>query len=212
MNPVWVIAEEDEHFGRRAGADTEARTEGGDVAVVSRREVPVVRRDFIGEGDPASGERPEGVFGGRGRRVEGARSEAGAPREERLIGEVLQGSRSAGDMFTTICFRVIIAVVRAFTAVSRAILSRRIISTAPSAVLGIAVDWPASNRAGGGLGVDGVGLAGGAAQAPVASIHFRDTMPGVANGPRQAGAHSCRCLRCRRPRSVRGCRPRQQAR
>ena len=29
VNPVWVIAEEDEHFGRRAGADTEARTEGG---------------------------------------------------------------------------------------------------------------------------------------------------------------------------------------
>ena len=45
-----------------------------------------------------------------------------------------------------------------------------------------------SDQAGGGLGVDGVGLAGGAAQAPVASIHFRDTMPGVANGPRQAGA------------------------
>ena len=30
---------------------------------------------------------------------------------------------------------------------------------------------------GGGLGVEGVGLASGAAQAPVASIHFRDTMP-----------------------------------
>ena len=41
-----------------------------------------------------------------------------------------------------ICFSVFIAVVRAFMAVSRVILSWRIISTAPSAVLGMAVDWP----------------------------------------------------------------------
>ena len=43
-----------------------------------------------------------------------------------------------------ICFSVFIAVVRAFMAVSRVILSWRIISTAPSAVLGMAVDCPAS--------------------------------------------------------------------
>ena len=41
-------------------------------------------------------------------------------------------------------YKVIIAAVRAFTAVSRATLSWRMISTAPSAVLGTAVDWPAS--------------------------------------------------------------------
>ena len=35
-------------------------------------------------------------------------------------------------------------MVRAFTAVSRATLSWRIISTAPSAVFGVAVDWPAN--------------------------------------------------------------------
>ncbi len=39
---------------------------------------------------------------------------------------------------------VFMAVVRAFTAVSRVILSWRIISTVPSALLGVAVDWPAS--------------------------------------------------------------------
>ena len=43
VNPVWVIAEEDEHFGRRAGADTEARTEGGRRLSRQSREVPVVR-------------------------------------------------------------------------------------------------------------------------------------------------------------------------
>ena len=43
----------------------------------SRRvgDVSVVRRDFLGEGDPAAGERPKGVLGGRGGRDEGARSE-----------------------------------------------------------------------------------------------------------------------------------------
>ena len=34
-----------------------------------------MRRDFLGEGDPAAGERPKGVLGGRGGRDEGARSE-----------------------------------------------------------------------------------------------------------------------------------------
>ena len=43
-------------------------------------------------------------------------------------------------------------------------------------------------RPGGGLGVEGVGLASGAAQAPVAPIHFRDTMPRAAHRPGQAGA------------------------
>ena len=115
-------------------------------------------------------------------------------------------SRSAGDMFTTICFRVIIAVVRAFTAVSRAILSRRIISTAPSAVLGIAVDWPASTeRAAASASM--AGLAGGAAQAPVASIHFQRHDARRGERPAPGRRHSCRCLRCRRPRSVRGCPP-----
>ena len=51
-----------------------------------------------------------------------------------------RASRRTGGACTTICFSVFIAVVRAFTAVSRVIFSWRIISTAPSAVLGMAVD------------------------------------------------------------------------
>ena len=42
-----------------------------------------------------------------------------------------------------ICLRLTIAAVRALTARSLATLTWRIISTAPSAVLGIAVAWPA---------------------------------------------------------------------
>ena len=40
----------------------------------------------------------------------------------------------------------------------------------------------------GDLRVDGVGLAGGASRAPVAPIHFHDTMPRSAHRPCQAGA------------------------
>ena len=43
---------------------------------------------------------------------------------------------------------VCIAVVRAFTAVSRVIFSWRIISTAPTAVLGMAIDCPGGWRRG----------------------------------------------------------------
>ena len=116
-------------------------------------------------------------------------------------------SRSPGGAFTTICFSVIIAVVRAFTAVSRAILSWRIISTAPSAVLGVAVDWPRQYRPGRGLGVEGVGLASGAAQAPVAPIHFYDPMPRAAHRSCQAGAIAAGAFNTETPQSGRVCRP-----
>ena len=100
----------------------------------------VVYRNFLGESHPAAGERSEGVFGGRGERVDGARSESGAAREQAVVGEGVEGFSQYGGACTTICFSVFIAVVRAFTAVSRVIFSWRIISTAPSAVLGMAVD------------------------------------------------------------------------
>ena len=81
------------------------------------------------------------MLGGRDGRVDGARSESGAAREQAVIGEGVEGfSQDGRGAFTTICFSVFIAVVRAFTAVSRVIFSWRIISTAPSAVLGMAVD------------------------------------------------------------------------
>ena len=51
----------------------------------------VVYRHFLGESHPAAGERPEGVFGGRGERVDGARSESGAAREQAVVGEGVDG-------------------------------------------------------------------------------------------------------------------------
>ena len=143
-NPVGVIAEEDQHLGRGAGADPEALTKRGRRLGREAHEVPVVRRDFLVEGDPAAGKCPEvylaaavGVSRGPGLRPAQCVRRAWAVRSWSV-------SRSPGDAVTMICFKVIIAAVRAFTAVSRATLSWRMISTAPSAVLGIAVDWPAS--------------------------------------------------------------------
>ena len=100
----------------------------------------VVYRNFLGESHPAAGERPEGVCGGRGERVDGARSESGAAREQAVVGEGVEGFSQDRRGVHDDLFSVFIAVVRAFTAVSRVIFSWRIISTAPSAVLGMAVD------------------------------------------------------------------------
>ena len=50
-----------------------------------------MRRDFLSEGEPAAGERPQGVFRGRGRRVEGTRAEAGAAPQQALVGEIVEG-------------------------------------------------------------------------------------------------------------------------
>ena len=49
-----------------------------------------MRRDFLSEGDPAAGERPQGVFRGRGRRLEGPRAETGAAPKQALIGEAVE--------------------------------------------------------------------------------------------------------------------------
>ena len=81
-----------------------------------------------------------------------------------------------------------IAVVRAFTAVSRVIFSWRIISTAPSRSLGNGCRLTRQYGPRGDLRIDGVGLAGGASRAPVAPIHFYDPMPRAAHRSCQAGA------------------------
>ena len=87
-----------------------------------------------------------------------------------------------------ICFSAFIAVVRAFMAVSRVILSWRIISTAPSAVLGMAVDCPASrDRAATSASmVSDLPAARRVRRSP--RFTFHDMMPGSVDGPCQASA------------------------
>ena len=55
-----------------------------------------MQRDFLGASHPPTGERPEGVLGGRDGRVDGARSESGAAREQAVIGEVVEGFSQDG--------------------------------------------------------------------------------------------------------------------
>ena len=78
------------------GADTEALQERGRRLGREAGEVLVVRRDFLSQGKPATGKRPEGVLGGCGGRVERARSEGGAAREQTVIGEGVEGFSQVG--------------------------------------------------------------------------------------------------------------------
>ena len=139
-NPVGVIAEDDQQLGRGVGAHTEALAEGRCCLGCEAREVLVVYRHFLGESDQRRASARSvcladavGVSMGPGRSPAQRVSRPWSVRSWRA-------SRSSGGACTMICFSVFIAVVRAFTAVSRVILSWRIISTAPSAVLGMAVD------------------------------------------------------------------------
>ena len=70
---------------------TEALTEGRRCLGREAREVLVVYRNFLGESDPAAGKRPERVLGGCSGRIDGARSESGAAREQAVVGEVVEG-------------------------------------------------------------------------------------------------------------------------
>ena len=90
------IAEDDQQLSRGVGAHTEALAEGRGCRGGETREVVVVQRDFLGESHPPTGERPEGVLGGRDGRVDGARSESGAAREQAVIGEVVEGFSQDG--------------------------------------------------------------------------------------------------------------------
>ena len=146
----------------------------------------VVYRNLLGESHPAAGERPEGMLGGLQWACRGRPGRSPAQRVSRhVIGEVVEGfSQRPASACTTICFSVFIAAVRAFTAVSRVILSWRIISTAPSAVFGDGRRLTRQYGPRGDLRVDGVGLAGGASRAPVGPIHFYDPMPRAAHRAR----------------------------
>ena len=95
-NPVGVIAEDDQQLGRGVGAHTEALAEGRCCLGREAREVLVVYRNFLGESDPAAGKRPERVLGGCSERIDGARSESGAAREQAVVGEVVEGFSQSG--------------------------------------------------------------------------------------------------------------------
>ena len=145
-DPFGVVAEDDEHLGGGVGADPEPVTQRGRRVGGELVEVTVVVVDLVVEGQPAPGEGPQGVLRRRRRRVERPGPEPGAAIDERLVGQAGQRLAQLGGCVDDDLLELMIAEVRALTAVSRAIFSWRIISTAPSAVFGTAVDWPASTE------------------------------------------------------------------
>ena len=143
----------------------------------------VVYRNFLGESHPAAGERPEGVFGGRGERVEGARSESGAAREQAVVGEGVEGfSQDRRGVHDDLLQRVHRRGACLHRGIPRDLqLAHHLDGAVRSLGNGRRLTRQHGPR--GDLGIDGVGLARGASRAPVAPIHFYDTMPRSAHRP-----------------------------
>ena len=160
----------------------------GDVAVVRRARCWSYRRDFLGESHPPTGERPEGVLGGRDGRVDGARSESGAAREQAVIGEIVEGfSQDGRGLHDDLLQRVHRRGARFHGGIP---CDLELADHLDGAVRGLGDGrrLPREQGPRRHLGVDGVGLAGGAACTAVAPIHFHDMMPGSVDGPCQASA------------------------
>ena len=187
-NPIGVIAEDDQQLSRGVGAHTEALAEGRRCRGGETREVLVVQRDFLGERHPPTGERPEGVLGGRAGRVDGARSESGAAREQAVIGEIVEGfSQDGRGLHEDLLQRVHRRGARFHGGIP---CDLELADHLDGAVRGLGDGrrLPREQGPRRHLGVDGVGLAGGASCTAVAPIHFHDMMPGSADGPCQASA------------------------
>ena len=167
-------------------------------------------RDFLSQGKPATGKRPEGVLGGCGGRVERARSEGGAAREQTVIGEGVEGFSQVGwrihddllqrDHRRGACFPG--RIPRDLE------LPDHLDDTVPG--FGGRGRLARQHGPGGALGIDGVGLADGAARVPVPPIHFDDTMSRAADRAGQAGAIAAGALDAKRLDPPVGVSPRDQ--
>ena len=149
-------------------------------------QVTVVVHDLDGESEPATGERPEGMFRRGGRRIDRAAPPSAAAFEERLVGERVEGLSQLGrrgddDLLQRDHRR-------------GAGFDRR-----PARDLEVAhhLDRPvrglrdggrlaSQDRPRGGLGIHGVGLPGDSTGAPVAPVHFEHLVPGSPDRARES--------------------------
>ena len=144
--------------------------------------------DFLGEGEPASGQRPQGVLCGGGGRVKATWPEGCTARQQALSGEAVEGfSHHRRRVDADLLQRVHRRGARLHGGIPR---DFELLDHLDGTIRGL---WrrgrlARQHRSGGGLGVDPVGLAGDAAQAPVRSIHFHNTMPRSADRTRKAHA------------------------
>ena len=97
MNPIGGVAKDDQQFGGGVGTDAEALTQRRLGLAGESTQVTVVVHDFDGESEPATGERPEGMFRRGGRRIDRAAAPPSAAAfEERLVGERVAGLSQRG--------------------------------------------------------------------------------------------------------------------
>ena len=66
MNPIGGVAKDDQHLGGGVGTDAQALTQRRRGLGGESTQVTVVVHDLDGESEPATGERPEGMFRGVG--------------------------------------------------------------------------------------------------------------------------------------------------
>ena len=72
MNPIGVVAKDDQHLGGGVGTDAQALTQRRRGLGCESTQVTAVVHDLDGESEPATGERPEGMFRRGGRRIDRA--------------------------------------------------------------------------------------------------------------------------------------------
>ena len=96
MNPIGVVAKDDQHLGGGVGTDAKALTQRRRGLGGESTQVTVVVHDLDGESEPATGERPEGMFRRGGRRIDRAAAPSAASIEERLVGERVEGLSQLG--------------------------------------------------------------------------------------------------------------------
>ena len=110
-------------------------------------------------------------------RIDGARSESGAAREQAVIGEIVKGfSQDGRGVHDDLLQRVHRHGARLHRGIPRDLeLAHHLDGAVRSLGNGRRLTRQHGPR--GHLGIDGVGLARGASRAPVAPIHFHDPMP-----------------------------------
>ena len=186
MNPIGVVAKDDQHLGGGVGTDAQALTQRRRGLGCESTQVTVVVHDLDGGSEPATGERPEGMFRRGGRRIDRAAAPSAASIEERLVGERVEGFSQLGrrgddDLLQRDHRR-------------GAGFDRR-----PARDLEVAhhLDRPvrglrdggrlaSQDRPRGGLGIHGVGLPGDSTGAPVAPVHFEHLVPGSPDRARES--------------------------
>ena len=142
---LGVVAEDGEHRGSGIGSDAEAFPQPGSGRGGDFVEEPVVRGDFFRQREPALGEasaRNVCLADETVQSTEALRRKRAQRSMRALSANGSRSSRSSAGALTTICFNVMMALVRALTAVSRATLIWRSISAFPWAHLATARAWP----------------------------------------------------------------------